>query len=185
MARPFLRLSAAQETIIRRLGYTPGHVESCPTFADGRDRESWRRTVRALHRRGLIRVLMDHVLGEGFLQLTREGLCCAKRLYLRSEPTMADREAQHRLRQWRAQLREARALIDVAVPAAPHSAATRDGIARARRSGVRIGRPPAAIPVERVLALRASGTSLRAISKTVGVGAATVQRFLKRVDGSA
>ena len=47
---------------------------------------------------------------------------------------------------------------------------TKAGIERARASGKRIGRPPVPpITVKKIKALRASGLSLRAISKQTGV----------------
>jgi len=46
---------------------------------------------------------------------------------------------------------------------------TKDGLARARAQGKRLGRPPNAIPTERILELRSQGLSLKKIGKEVGM----------------
>lgn len=58
----------------------------------------------------------------------------------------------------------------------------RDGIARARRQGKRLGRRPVAeqrgVSIEQVFALRDSGKSIREISQAVGIGRGSVHRIL-------
>ena len=58
----------------------------------------------------------------------------------------------------------------------------RDGLAQARRRGIRLGRPPAldARAIARARRLRGSGRSLRAIGDQLGVNATTVLRVLRR-----
>jgi DNA-binding CsgD family transcriptional regulator len=52
------------------------------------------------------------------------------------------------------------------------------GLERARGRGVRLGRPPILIDVNRVLALRADGRSLEAVGRALGVSAMTISRTL-------
>jgi hypothetical protein len=187
-------LTPVQKRLIRRLGLTPGHVESCPDFRDGHQKDHWKRTVRALHKRELIVLQMDYAIDELFVRLTRAGLQCAKHLYRETGITPEERDALQRLRQWRTSYHPRPAPVPpppvCPLPghekcpggtwrcSAQHRAATLEGLARARKLGVHIGRPRAVIPEEQVLALRARGVSLREIAKTVGLGAATVHRFL-------
>jgi DNA invertase Pin-like site-specific DNA recombinase len=56
------------------------------------------------------------------------------------------------------------------------------GIARARRGGVRIGRPPTELPTKRVRALRAAGHSWREIAERVGISHAILHRALREED---
>ncbi len=56
------------------------------------------------------------------------------------------------------------------------------GLARARREGKRLGRPPARIDVQRALALRSQGIGLRAAARQLGVGASTLGRVLHAHD---
>lgn len=177
--------------MIRRLGLTPGHVELPPKFFDGRAKDSWRRTVYALYKKGLLFVQKDHVLDEVFVLLTPEGLRCAGEVYRTSELTQQERRAHQQLVQWRADLtskpKPARPSLTLCPPPAEqspspaqHSAATRAGLARAQKNGVRLGRPRVVIPEERVQELRAHGKSIRSIGLAVGVGTATMQRYFKR-----
>jgi len=53
----------------------------------------------------------------------------------------------------------------------------RAGLRNARAKGKRLGRPRADLSETRVAALRASGASLRAIAKELGVGVGTVHRL--------
>ena len=53
------------------------------------------------------------------------------------------------------------------------------GLSRARTQGKRLGRPHAAVRVERVLSLRDRGMSIREIAEETCVSAMTVQRVLK------
>jgi DNA invertase Pin-like site-specific DNA recombinase len=55
---------------------------------------------------------------------------------------------------------------------------TRAGIEAARRRGAQIGRPRVHIDVERAVALRAQGRSIRQVARTLGCGAATLHRAL-------
>jgi putative DNA-invertase from lambdoid prophage Rac len=57
---------------------------------------------------------------------------------------------------------------------------TKAGIARARRQGIRIGRPERAVDVRRARALRDEGLSLRAVAKKLKVPATTLHRALGR-----
>jgi DNA invertase Pin-like site-specific DNA recombinase len=57
---------------------------------------------------------------------------------------------------------------------------TRAGVAAARRRGVRLGRPPARLDVERIRELQGQGLSIRKIAATLGVGPSTVQRHAVR-----
>jgi len=52
----------------------------------------------------------------------------------------------------------------------------RAGIDRARRQGVRLGRPRADVDLDRALALREGGASIRSIAKTLGCSASVVHR---------
>jgi DNA invertase Pin-like site-specific DNA recombinase len=54
------------------------------------------------------------------------------------------------------------------------------GLSRARAQGKVLGRPRAAVRVERVLRLRERGLSMREIAAETGVSAMTVQRILAR-----
>jgi DNA invertase Pin-like site-specific DNA recombinase len=58
---------------------------------------------------------------------------------------------------------------------------TRAGIEAARRRGRHPGRPPVKFDLDRARELQAGGMSIRAISKALGVAAATVHRGLRRV----
>ena len=55
---------------------------------------------------------------------------------------------------------------------------TRAGLARAKSRGIRVGRPPARVEVEKLRALRAAGRSYREIGRTLGIGASTAHRLL-------
>ena len=55
---------------------------------------------------------------------------------------------------------------------------TRAGLARARAKGVRVGRPPKQLDVEKLRSLRESGRSYREIARLVGAGASTIHRLL-------
>jgi len=55
---------------------------------------------------------------------------------------------------------------------------TKDGLARARAQGKRLGRPPSAIPTERILELRSQGLSLKKIGKEVGMSHQGVKKRL-------
>jgi DNA invertase Pin-like site-specific DNA recombinase len=55
---------------------------------------------------------------------------------------------------------------------------TKAGLEAARRRGAQIGRPRVRVDVERALALRAQGRSIRQVAKTLGIGAATLHRAL-------
>ena len=55
---------------------------------------------------------------------------------------------------------------------------TKAGLAAARRRGVHIGRPSVKLDIEQVMALRATGASLRSVGRSLGVGPATVHRAL-------
>lgn len=55
---------------------------------------------------------------------------------------------------------------------------TKAGIAAARRRGAHVGRPRVDVDVDKMLALRASGMSVRRIGKELKVGASTVHRLL-------
>ncbi|MFH0899243.1 MAG: recombinase family protein [Pseudomonadota bacterium] len=56
---------------------------------------------------------------------------------------------------------------------------TVQGIERARRAGKQLGRPRAWISVERALALRTAGKSIREIANELEVGASTLHRMLR------
>lgn len=58
-------------------------------------------------------------------------------------------------------------------------ARTKAGLEQARRKGIRLGRPRARLDVERARRLQASGTSLRAIAKELGVSLTTLARALR------
>jgi DNA invertase Pin-like site-specific DNA recombinase len=58
---------------------------------------------------------------------------------------------------------------------------TRAGIEAARRRGRHPGRPPVKFDLDRARELQAGGMSIRAISKALGVAAATVHRGLQAV----
>lgn len=51
---------------------------------------------------------------------------------------------------------------------------TRDGLAAARRRGVRLGRPRIALDIERAKALATSGATLREIARELGTSVGTV-----------
>ena len=54
----------------------------------------------------------------------------------------------------------------------------RAGLAKARAEGKTLGRPRAQVDVDRVLALKAGGTSLRAIARDLGVSRSVIARVL-------
>jgi DNA invertase Pin-like site-specific DNA recombinase len=54
----------------------------------------------------------------------------------------------------------------------------RAGIRNAKSKGKRLGRPPLALDTARIARLRASGASLRAISKLLGISLGSVHRAL-------
>jgi DNA invertase Pin-like site-specific DNA recombinase len=56
------------------------------------------------------------------------------------------------------------------------------GLRNARAKGRRLGRPRRAVDVRKVTELRASGASLRAISRELGVGLATLCRAIPRFE---
>ncbi len=55
---------------------------------------------------------------------------------------------------------------------------TKDGLARARAQGKTLGRPPSAIPTERILELHSRGLSLKKIGKEVGMSHQGVKKRL-------
>jgi DNA invertase Pin-like site-specific DNA recombinase len=55
----------------------------------------------------------------------------------------------------------------------------RSGIQNARRQGKRLGRPPAPVDRARIVRLRATGASLRAIANQIGVSVATIHKLLQ------
>ncbi len=55
----------------------------------------------------------------------------------------------------------------------------RAGIRNARTKGIRLGRPPLALDNDRISRLRASGSSLRAISRQLGISLGSVHRVLQ------
>jgi DNA invertase Pin-like site-specific DNA recombinase len=57
----------------------------------------------------------------------------------------------------------------------------KSGIQRAKEQGVRLGRPKAGVDVQRALALKQGGSSLREIAKELGVGCGTIYRALAAV----
>ena len=57
------------------------------------------------------------------------------------------------------------------------------GLAAARARGVRLGRRPVEVDIERALQLRAQGLSIRLVARALGVGATTVHRALHGQDG--
>jgi DNA invertase Pin-like site-specific DNA recombinase len=57
------------------------------------------------------------------------------------------------------------------------------GLAAARRRGVRLGRRPVDVDVDRALQLRSQGRSLRQVARALGVGATTVHRALQGLGG--
>ena len=58
----------------------------------------------------------------------------------------------------------------------------RDGIARVRKQGKRLGRRPVAeqrgVSIEQVFAMSGSGKSIREISQAIGIGRGSVHRIL-------
>lgn len=62
-------------------------------------------------------------------------------------------------------------------------ARTRAGIDRARRRGIRLGRPAGRVDVVRAAAMRAGGASLRDVSAALGVPVSTLSRALKIAAG--
>lgn len=54
----------------------------------------------------------------------------------------------------------------------------RAGLDRARARGVRLGRPPAKVDTERLIALHGQGMSVRKIARALGIGASTAHRLL-------
>jgi DNA invertase Pin-like site-specific DNA recombinase len=61
----------------------------------------------------------------------------------------------------------------------------RAGLSRAKAQGRTLGRPRAAVRLERVVALRGRGLSIRDIAAETGVSPMTVQRTLKATDSAA
>lgn len=57
----------------------------------------------------------------------------------------------------------------------------KSGIQRAKEQGIRLGRPKAGVDVQRALAMKQSGASLREIAKKLGVGTGTVYRALAAI----
>jgi DNA invertase Pin-like site-specific DNA recombinase len=57
----------------------------------------------------------------------------------------------------------------------------KSGIQRAKEQGVRLGRPKAGVDVQRAMAMKQSGSSLRKIAKELGVGCGTVYRALAAI----
>jgi DNA invertase Pin-like site-specific DNA recombinase len=57
---------------------------------------------------------------------------------------------------------------------------TRDGLARAKAQGKRIGRPPLAVSTEEIIALKAQGMSLREIGERVGMSHQGVKKRLRQ-----
>ena len=57
---------------------------------------------------------------------------------------------------------------------------TKDGLARARAQGKRLGRPPMPISTEEIIALRESGMSLRIIGEKVGMSHQGVKKRLRQ-----
>lgn len=55
---------------------------------------------------------------------------------------------------------------------------TREGVARARREGKRLGRPRAAVDLDAALKLRAGGASVAVAARRLGVGERTLGRAL-------
>jgi DNA invertase Pin-like site-specific DNA recombinase len=56
---------------------------------------------------------------------------------------------------------------------------TKIGLEQARKRGVRLGRPPVSVDLERLVALRASGMSIRQVARALNIGAATAHRLLR------
>jgi DNA invertase Pin-like site-specific DNA recombinase len=61
---------------------------------------------------------------------------------------------------------------------------TKAGIEAARRRGAQIGRPRVRVDVERAVALRAQGRSIRQVARALGCGAATLHRALVEHESS-
>jgi len=57
---------------------------------------------------------------------------------------------------------------------------TKDGLARARAQGKRLGQPPMPISTEEIIALRESGMSLRVIAEKVGMSHQGVKKRLRQ-----
>ncbi len=57
---------------------------------------------------------------------------------------------------------------------------TKDGLARARAEGKRLGRPPSPILTERIIELRTEGKSLREIGNELGLSHQAVKQRLRR-----
>jgi DNA invertase Pin-like site-specific DNA recombinase len=57
---------------------------------------------------------------------------------------------------------------------------TKDGLARARAQGKRLGRPPFAVSTEEIIALRSQGLSLRQIGEKVGLSHQGVKKRLRQ-----
>ncbi|MBZ0251223.1 MAG: recombinase family protein [Burkholderiales bacterium] len=64
------------------------------------------------------------------------------------------------------------------------AARTKAGLERARRQGIRLGRPPRELDLRRARGLRAEGWSYRAIGEALGVPTMTVHRALHRPERS-
>lgn len=60
----------------------------------------------------------------------------------------------------------------------------RAGLRNAKSKGKRLGRPPSGVDPARIVALRASGASWRAISREMGVGLATLYRVAPKPQNS-
>jgi DNA invertase Pin-like site-specific DNA recombinase len=57
------------------------------------------------------------------------------------------------------------------------------GMLTAKHKGIRCGRPRAEVDRRRVLSLRGSGLSIRAIAEQLGIGKGTVERLLMAETG--
>ena len=58
-------------------------------------------------------------------------------------------------------------------------ARTKAGLEQARRRGIRLGRPPVSVDLERLVALRGAGLSIRQIGRELEIGGSTVHRLLR------
>lgn len=61
---------------------------------------------------------------------------------------------------------------------------TKDGLARARAQGKRLGRPPFAVSTEEIIALRSQGLSLRQIGAKVGLSHQGVKKRLRQASAT-
>ncbi len=57
----------------------------------------------------------------------------------------------------------------------------REGLRRARALGIRLGRPPAVVDLQRLRSLRGKGMSIRAIANKLNVSKTTVADILNRL----